>query len=158
MRLKVALLPFQPSLSSFLRFFPLSLEIDLRFADMSSQYSHIAPLVQNGLDAHMQPRSIRRPNVSNVSHTTPINSHYHDLRQLEMEPEDDLIDFESGPSNLQSQTGSPDVPVHRSGRNLPESGHGLSTYQTALYVTQRNFPVLMQLSKNHLETIVFNHT
>lgn len=139
----------------FLILFPPTLEGNLRFANMTSQNSQIASLTQNGLDAHMQSTSNRTPSVSN---TTPIRSHYHDLRQLELEPEEDLIDFGSGLSQPQSHTGSSDVPVHRPGRNLPESGHGVSRYQTVLYVTQRNSLVLMQLSKSDLVTIVFNHT
>ncbi len=117
MRLKIALLLL--SLSFFLSPFFLPLDVNLRFANMSSRYSHIASLMETGSNAHLKP--------SAVSSTTPINSHFHDLRQLE--PEEDLIELDSEPPTPQIKTEHLDVPVHRSSKNRHGSDHGLKRHQ-----------------------------
>ena len=83
-----------------------SLGTSLRSASMSLRPAHIASLP-------------RRPAI-NSSH--PVSSHYYDLRQLE--PEEDLIDFNSRPPTPQKQADHFDTPGYRSGRNPFGRDHG----------------------------------
>lgn len=103
------------------RFF-LSLAINLLSANMSSnsRYPHLASSMQSGSDAYLN----RNPEISS---TTPSNSHFHDLRQLE--PEENLIELGSGPPTPQTQNEYFDVPTHQQGESLQAFSHRIDRYQ-----------------------------
>lgn len=92
--------------------------------------------MQSGSDALVEPKSNGKPSIRSIN---PVNSHYHDdLRQLE--PEEDLIELNSGPPTPQIQTDHLGTPIHRSGRSPPESNHGLKRYQAIQYVAKQKCP------------------
>lgn len=98
-------------------------------------------LTKSGSDAHLMPNSNRNHPTGS---TTPFNSHYHDLRQLE--PEEDLIELNPGPPIPQTQTEDIDVPVHQSSRSPPESERRPRRHQT-----QYNTRLQTQISLIDLE-------
>ena len=94
-----------------------------RFTSSRLPSDELQPLVNS------RPRHVRfskkGPNAfnqSNLSDTTQLPSHYHDLRQLEPEG-DDLIQFDSRPlmthtqlNRLDTSVGSPSIDVLRGGQ------------------------------------------
>ena len=90
---------------------------------MGSRLPHIASFLESDPDAHPRPQRNNKPGTSS---TTPIPSHYHDLRQLE--PEEDLIQMTSGPPSPQILTEHFDASAHRLGRSPSESDRGLKMH------------------------------
>ena len=83
--------------------------------------------MKSGLDAHLMPTSNGKPAITS---TNPVNSHYHDLRQLEYE--EDLIELSPGPPIPQIQTEGSDVPIHQLSRSPPESNHRQKRHQVKM--------------------------
>ena len=140
---------FSPS--SYHLFFQ-SLAISLRSANMSSRPPHIALLKRSGSHVHQKSRSSRK-SVDSSAH--PMNSHYHDLRQLE--PEEDLIELSSRPPTPQRHTERSEVPESWSGGSAFESDHRLKTYHAKQYVTQQNTPLLIRAFDGTPVMVVFKH-
>ena len=98
-------------------------------AKMNSWSPHTLSLMPSGSDHHLRPEPSRRTETANA---IPINSHYHDLRQLECE--EDLIELGSEPPTPRTQTDQFDVPTHGSGGDSSKSSQGLKRSHAKLYV------------------------
>ncbi len=74
----------------------------------------------------------RNPSKPSTSNVPGISSHYNDLCQLE--PEEDLIQFESRPPTPRIQSNNLDAPVAGSRLSTIRADAGISKIQTTLYV------------------------